>query len=194
MGLKARQLWSKRSNPVEPPSWMAAQVKSRSEFSVSWLLRDRGYETFLPTYRSERQWSDRKVVREVPLIPGYVFLRSIPHGARTPIVTTPGIIRMVGFSNQTALIDDWEIQQLKTVSASTLKVEPLPYLQPGSLVRIKAGPLTGSWGTVVQVRKRTLLVLSIEMLNRSVAVHIDPSWVEAPPPSEVCLSSSSRVV
>ena len=158
--------------------WMAAQVRSRSEFSVSSLLSDRGYETYLPTFRSQRQWSDRTIVRDLPLIPGYVFVREIPDKICGPVVTTPGVINLVGFGNQTALIEDWEIQQLKKVSASTLKVEPSTYLKPGSLVRIKAGPLTGAWGTVVQIRKRTLLILSIEMLNRSVVVHIDPSWVE----------------
>ena len=159
-------------------SWMAAQVRSRSEFLVSSMLQDRGYETYLPTYRSERQWSDRTVIREAPLVPGYVFVREIPNQVCSPVVTTPGVLKLVGFGNQAALIDDWEIEQLKMVSASSLKVEPMSYLKPGSLVRIKQGPLLGTWGTVAQVRKRTLLVLSIEMLNRSVAVHIDPSWVE----------------
>lgn len=151
------------------------------------MLRDRGYETFLPTYRSERQWTDRTRVRELPLIPGYVFVRAIPDKICVPVVTTPGVIKIVGFGNQTALIHDWEIEQLKTVATSSLKVEPLTYLKPGSLVRIKEGALTGTWGTVVQIRKRTLLVLSIEMLNRSVAVHIDPAWVEVAPSSEASL-------
>jgi transcriptional antiterminator RfaH len=158
--------------------WMAAQVRSRSEFSVSSLLGDRGYESYLPTYRSERQWSDRTVVRELPLVPGYVFVREISGKVCGPVVTTPGVLGLVAFGHQPALIDDSEIQRLKTVSVSALKVEPLTYLKPDSLVRIKHGPLVGTWGTVVQVRKKTLLVLSIEMLNRSVAVHIDPSWVE----------------
>lgn len=169
---------------MESQSWIAAHVKSRSEFSVSSLLRDRGYETFLPTYHNERQWSDRKVVRELPLIPGYVFVRMAPSKVRLPMVTTPGVIKIVGFNSQAARIDDHEIEQLRTFIATSLKVEPLSYLKPGSLVRIKDGALTGTWGTIVQLRKATLLVLSIETLYRSVAVHIDPSWVEAPPQSQ----------
>jgi transcription antitermination factor NusG len=100
------------------------------------------------------------------------------------MVTTPGVIKIVGFNSQTARIYDHEIEQLRTAITTSLKVEPLSYLKPGSLVRIKDGALTGTWGTVVQLRKATLLVLSIETLNRSIAVHIDPSWVEAPPQSQ----------
>jgi transcription antitermination factor NusG len=166
---------------MERPTWVAAHVKSRSEFSVSSILRDRGYEIFLPTYRDERQWSDRKVIRELPLIPGYVFVRMAPSKVGLPMVRTPGVIKIVGFNSQTGWIEDHEIEQLRTVTTTSLKVEPLSYLKAGSLVRIKNGALTGTWGTVVQLRKATLLVLSIETLNRSIAVHIDPSWIEAAP-------------
>lgn len=167
--------------------WIAVYVKSRFEFSVSSMLRDRGYETFLPTHRSERQWSDRVVVRELPLIPGYVFVREGDGEERVPMVTTPGVISIVGFGSQAGRIEHHEIEQLKMIASTSLKVEPLPYLQPGSLVRIKNGVLIGTWGTVVQHRKSTLLVLSIEALNRSIAVHIDPSWVEAPTESQPAL-------
>ncbi len=161
-------------------SWIATHVKARYEFSVSSILQYRGYETFLPTYSVKKQWSDRTVVREMPLIPGYVFIRMVSDEPRVPVVTTPGVLNVVCFGNQTGRIEDHEITQLKTINNPLLKVEPLSYLEPGSLVRIKEGALTGMWGTVLRQNKATLLVLSIEALNRSVAVHIDPSWVELP--------------
>jgi transcriptional antiterminator RfaH len=178
---------------METPSWIAAHVKSRSEFSVSSILRDRGYETFLPTYHSERRWSDRKVVHELPLVPGYVFIRVELGEVRLPMVTTPGVIRIVGFNSQAARIESHEIEQLRLLASGSLKIEPLAYLKPGDLVRIKAGPLTGTWGTVVQNRGGALLVLSIETLHRSIAVRIDPSWVEAPPPVHPLSSATPAV-
>lgn len=99
------------------------------------------------------------------------------------MVTTPGVIKIVGFNSQAGRIEHHEIEQLRMLASGSLKIEPLPYLKPGSLVRIKTGPLTGTWGTIVQHRKHTVLVLSIETLHRSIAVQIDPSWVEGLPPA-----------
>jgi transcription antitermination factor NusG len=161
--------------------WIAAQVRSKSEFAVCSKLRDKGYETFLPTYLSVRQWSDRKKVTEQPLISGYVFVKMVPDEAHGPVVTTDGVTRLVGYGGRAGTIEDWEIESLRKASASSLKAEPWEYMKEGAKVRITGGALAGAVGTVLQARNKLLLVLSVHMLNRSVAVHIDRAWVQAEP-------------
>lgn len=158
--------------------WLAAQVRANREFSVSAALRGKGYETFVPAYVSIREWSDRKKATELPLIAGYVFLRTALDGAPALVVSTPGVMRMVGFGGRVASIDDGELERVRKVANSSLRTEPWPYLKQNSQVRITRGSLAGISGTVLKVSDRTVLVVSIDMLQRSVAVHIDRSWVE----------------
>ena len=153
-------------------------VKMGWEFSVSSALRGKGYDTFVPTYLGIRHWSDRQKVCELPLISGYVFVRTVLDQAQGLIVSTPGVVRMVGFGGQVVPIDDAEIERIRVVANSSLRREPWSYIRPGSQVRIVRGALAGIPGTVLQVKGNTLLILSIELLQRSVAVHIDRSWVE----------------
>jgi transcription antitermination factor NusG len=163
---------------MKPCVWTAAQVKPNREFSVSSALRSKGYETFVPAYTSIRHWSDRQKACELPLISGYVFVRTMLAGAQGLVVSTPGVVRMVGFGGQIAPIDDSEIELVRTVANSSLRTEPWSYIKQNSQVKIARGALAGIPGTVLQVKENTMLVVSIEMLQRSVAVHIDRSWVE----------------
>jgi transcriptional antiterminator RfaH len=159
--------------------WMAAQVKPKWEFSVSLALGDKGYETFVPVYKSIRRWSDRQKTSDLPLIAGYVFVRTLLAPAQPKVVSTPGVVRMVGFGGEIIAIADYEIETLKSVARSSLRAEPWSYIKQNSQVRIAVGALAGIRGTVLQVKENTMLVVSIEMLQRSVAVHIDRSWVES---------------
>ena len=158
--------------------WMAAQVKAKREFSVSAALRDKGYETFVPTYIRVRRWSDRKKTSEEPLISGYVFVRTMVSHGQGLVVSTPGVVRMVGFGGKAAAIDEEQIEHVKILANSSLRTEPWPYIKHNSRVKIICGSLSGIVGTVLQVKQNTVLVVSIEMLQRSVAVHIDHTWVE----------------
>jgi transcription antitermination factor NusG len=157
---------------------MAAQVRTNREFSISSALRLKGYETFVPGYVSVREWSDRKKALELPLISGYVFVRTVPDGAHSLVVSTPGVMKIVGFGGRIAAIDDGEIERVRTVANSSLRTEPWSYIKQNSQVRITRGSLAGIPGTILQVRENTMLVVSIDILQRSVAVHIDRSWVE----------------
>jgi transcription antitermination factor NusG len=163
---------------MKPGKWIAAQVRTNREFSVSSALQGKGYETFVPSYASFKKWSDRQKACQLPLISGYVFVRNLLEKAHSPIISTPGVVRMVGFGGQVAPIDDREIDLVRTVAESSLKAEPWAYIKQNAQVRISRGSLSGIQGTVLQVREKTMLVVSIEMLQRSVAVHIDRSWVE----------------
>lgn len=163
--------------PDYSSSWFALTVRHQHERSADGALRSAGVETFLPLYRSRRRWSDRLVDRDVPLFPGYVFGKfSIDERVR--VLRTPGIARIVGFAGTPAAVPDREIADVRAALESNLPLGPWPYLRTGDRVRIEDGPLRGVEGTLLRQSGKLRLVLSVEMLQRSVAVEIDPDSVD----------------
>src|SRR5215469_4232042 len=158
--------------------WFALFVKTCSEKSTSMLLENVGYECFLPTNQCVRRWSDRSKVFEVPLFPGYLFCRMNPHD-RLPVLKTPGVIQIVGVGETAMPVDEGELTAIQRAENSGLPTMAWPYLRAGHLERVEQGPLCGLMGIVVRMRFRTKLVLSIHLLQRSVAVEIDRQWVPA---------------
>ena len=156
--------------------WFAIQVKSTHEKRVTSLLQYQTYECFLPLYTSRRRWSDRIKSVELPLFPGYVFSRFTP-AARIPILKTPSVISIVGIGAIPTPIDECEIAAIQRAVASGFGLSPHPFLQIGQRVRINGGSLYGLEGLIADVRKRDRLILSVTMLQRSVAVEIDSAWV-----------------
>ena len=173
--------------------WFALSVKSRFEKSVANFLANRGYESFLPLYKARRQWSDRIKETEVPLFPGYLFCRFDIHN-RLPILMIPGVQHVVGGAQLPAPIDDNEMSALRTVIHAGLSRQPWPFLQIGDRVKIERGSLAGVEGILLQIKGRHRLVLSVSLLQRSVAVDIDSAWVSRAHRSAfVDHSSTSRV-
>jgi len=156
-------------------AWYALSVAPRKEKIIAHTLRTKGFEDFLPLYSSSRQWSDRIKKLERPLFPGYVFCRFDPQ-ARGPIVMTPGVMAIVGFGKLPEPIPDSEISALQTVCRVGLDAIPYPNPKVGSRVRMLEGPLKGLEGILVE-DKKTRLILSVTLLQRSVAVEIDREWV-----------------
>lgn len=156
--------------------WFALSVKRNREKHVAEILRGKGYEEFLPLYRSRRRWSDRYKELELPLFPGYVFCRFEP-ARRLPVLTTPGVILVVGNGRAPMAVEDSEIEALKLVVSSRRQVQPWPYLQVGERVMIENGALAGLEGILQDVRKSCRIVVSVELLQRSVAVEVERSWV-----------------
>jgi transcription antitermination factor NusG len=157
-------------------SWFALQVRSRYESTVLTLLQKKGYESFLPTYRCRRRWSDRIKELELPLFPCYLFCRFNPQN-RLPILTTPGLISIVGVAKVPTPIEEAEIAALRTLVSTDVPRQPWPYLQIGQRVKIQYGALYGLEGILVEFRGRHRMVLSVNLLQRSVAVEIDIAWV-----------------
>lgn len=151
--------------------WFAIQVRPRYEFVTSRLLRGKGYEEFLPVYSEKRQWSDRKKNIEMPLFTGYVFCRMDPD-VRSPIVTTPGVIRIVGNSKGIARIDDAEIVAIQAAIRAGVKARPCDYVRIGDRVSIGRGPLAGVEGILSSYGNNHCLVLSVSLIQSSVAVEI----------------------
>ncbi len=157
-------------------SWFALQVRPNAERSVAQALRAKGYEEFVPTYQARRRWSDRWREIELPLFAGYVFCRFDPH-TRLPVLVTPGVASVVGFGKIPHPLEDREIDDLRAVIRSGLSARPWPYLKVGERVRLRDGPLAGVEGVLLDIRPSRRLVLSVELLQRSVAVEVEDCWV-----------------
>jgi transcription antitermination factor NusG len=158
------------------PRWYAIHVRSRHEKKVHAVLTEKGLESFLPLHTQRRRWADRTKSIELPLFPNYVFCRHSPL-VRVPILSTPGVIGIVGNRHQPLPVSEEEMAALRAVSRSGLPCEPLPELVVGRHVRVVDGPLTGITGIVTDIRKNVRLVVGVVMLRRSVLVEIDPAWV-----------------
>lgn len=166
------------------PEWLALQVWSGREHQCGARLEARGYEVFVPAYDERRRWTDRIRVIKRALFSGYVFCR-ISFDVVAKIVTTPGVVRIVGDGHGPLPIDRSEIDALQRLVASGFASEPLDYLQAGQRVRVRAGPLADCEGVVVEHKSRHCLVISVSLLQRSVAVQIDHAFLE-PVPWRAC--------
>jgi transcription antitermination factor NusG len=175
------QVMDQRMNKVTdaaPQSWFALNTKFMYEDYVARQVRGRGYEVYLPIYKCRRRWSDRIKEIDLPLFPGYLFCRFNP-SARLPILTTPGLIQIVGIGKTPIPIDDNEITAIQIASESRLEREPWPYLQVGQKVRVECGPLCGVEGILLNFKGQHRLVLSVTLLQRSIAVEVDSAWVSS---------------
>lgn len=156
--------------------WFALHVRGRRELAVAEHLRGQGYEWFLPLYKSKKRWSDRVKEVESPLFPGYLFCRFDPQW-RLPILKTPGVIQIVGNHREPAPVDEHEIAAIQTLISTAVRNQPWPFIEVGDRVRIESGPLSGLEGLLVEFRGSHRLVLSVTLLQRSVAVELDSSVV-----------------
>jgi transcription antitermination factor NusG len=133
----------------------------------------------MPCYRHRRRWTDRVIEIQSPLFPGYVFCR-FDVLKRLPILTTPGVVSIVGVGKLPLAIPDDEIAAVETILRSELYAEPWPYLREGQRVRIDQGPLLGLEGVVIKKKQNEWrIVVSVTLLQRSIATEIDRDWIRA---------------
>ncbi len=157
--------------------WYAIYTRHQHEKSVAHILTVKGFEIFLPLYTAVHRWKDRSKELSLPLFPCYVFLRG-GLKRRWQILATPGVHALVGASGQPASIPQSEIDAVQQVVQRSHRVEPYPFLKCGDWVRIKFGPFEGIEGILVRRKNLFRLVLSVSMLQKSVAVEIDSIMVE----------------
>lgn len=155
--------------------WYAIRVRSQHEDSVARHLRVRGLESFLPLYKQQRRWSDRFKEIELPLFPGYVFCQFNPLN-RLPVLTVPGVVHVVGTGKTPTRIEEEEIAAIQAAVKSGFPTHPSPFVEIGQRVRIEYGPLCGIEGILLGFRGHHRIVLSITLLQRSVAVEINEEW------------------
>jgi transcription antitermination factor NusG len=160
------------------PQWFALVVKPRFDKAVARALELKGYETLLPLYRKYHRYGTRSKSYELPLFPGYVCCRFDVH-SRLPILTTPGVIHVLGAGNMPLPVSDVEINSLQTAIGAQLPIQPIAFVSDGERVRISTGVLAGVEGIVLKSKPSLRLVLSVTLLQRSVLLEIDRDQVGA---------------
>jgi len=155
--------------------WIAIQVRYRYEQNAAKILRVKGYDEFVPVCRTVRQWSDRQRVGERPLFPGYVFCK-FRADSQTPIITTVGVIRIVGTRAGPTPIQQSEIDAIRRIADAGCDAQPHPYLAVGSRVRVQEGPLAGIEGILSDQRNQRLIV-SVDAVQRSISIEIGRSGI-----------------
>jgi transcription antitermination factor NusG len=151
--------------------WYAAHTRANHEKRVAEQLGQRAVEHFLPLYQSVRKWTDRRKRLEVPLFPGYVFVR-LPLQERMRVLEIPSVARLVGFDNRPAPLPDHEMEAMRNGLTGQLRAVPHPYLKVGRRVRIIRGPLESREGILLRNKGGFRVVLSVDLIMRSVAVEI----------------------
>jgi transcription antitermination factor NusG len=147
--------------------WFALRVRSNFEQKTSAILRGKGYEELAPTYKVRRG--------EAPLFPGYVFARFDPQ-SRLPVLVTPGVVHIVGVGKIPAPLDEAEMANIRRIVASDVAAQPWPFTRIGQKIAIRRGALEGVEGLLLEVKSRQRLVVSITLLQRSLAVELDHDW------------------
>jgi len=164
-------------------NWHALYVCHQHEKAVAQNLAYRGLEGFVPLFASVRQWKDRTRRLLLPLFPCYVFLRGGLQQKST-VLSIPGVCSFVSAGGVTAAIPEGEIEAIRKVAEHAEAehgpaVEPHPYLRCGDRVRIKRGRLAEIEGILVRRKNGLRLILSAELLERSIALEVDAHDVEA---------------
>ena len=132
--------------------------------------------SFLPIYRSMRRWKDRRRVLEFPLFPGYCFVQmDLQHRVR--VLQLPGVVDLVMFQGKPVPVPALEMESLRR-SLDGVRVQPHPYLRAGKRVRVQHGPMAGLEGIFVRWKDRVRIVISITLIQRSIAVEVEEADVE----------------
>jgi len=152
--------------------WYAAYTCAQHEKRVAAELGMREVEHFLPIYSSVRRWKDRRVTLDLPLFPGYVFVR-LALRDRLRVVQIPSVVRLVGFNGLPTALPDTEMEIMRSGLSRSLRTEPHPFLTVGRRVRIAGGPFAGLEGVLKGKKNSLRVVVSLELIQRSVAVDVD---------------------
>ena len=156
--------------------WYAAYTCAKHEKRVAAELGMREVEHFLPVYSSVRRWKDRRVMLDLPLFPGYVFVR-LALRDRLRVVQIPSVVRLVGFGGLPTALPDTEMEIMRSGVSQSPHAEPHPFLTVGRRVRITGGPFAGLEGILKRKKGNLRVVVSLELIQRSVAVDVDAADV-----------------
>jgi transcription antitermination factor NusG len=159
------------------PHWYAVYTRANHERRVAGQLRERGVENFLPQYESVRKWKDRRVRLLMPLFPGYVFVH-LALQDRLLVLEVPGVAWLVSFAGRPVAVPEEEFARIRGFLNQGLCAKPHPYLKAGRRVRVRSGPLEGMEGIVVRRKNGSRLVISLELIERAMAVDVEESSLE----------------
>jgi transcription antitermination factor NusG len=165
-------VWEKSAATQNPARWYVAHVRSRHEKHVKRQLEERQINHFLPLYCSVRRWKDRRKELEMVLFPGYIFVH-LDLRDRLRVLRIPGLVRFVGCNIQPAALPDGEIEALRRGFVQGINAQPHPFLRAGRRVRVRYGPLAGAEGILLRRKDRIRVVISIDLIMRSIVVELD---------------------
>jgi transcription antitermination factor NusG len=157
--------------------WYAAYTCPRHEKSVALQMERQQVPSFLPLYTSIRRWKDRRKQLELPLFPGYVFVQ-LALRDRFRVLQTSGVVQLVSVNGKPVPLADLEIEALRSGLTRNIVAEPHPYLRLGRRVRVRNGPMAGLEGILLRRKDKFRVVLSIHLIERSVAVEVDEADIE----------------
>ncbi len=166
----------------EDLNWYAIYTRHQHEKAIAQVLGRKGLEVFLPLRAIRSQWQDRIQRIEKPLFPCYVFV-NMEIRERLKVLQTPGIHWLVGNSLGPLAIPQEEIDSIRRVLHAGLLVDSFPFLNVGDRVRVRGGALDGVEGILLCKKKNDRLILSINLLQKSVSIEIDGYQVERIGPS-----------
>jgi len=160
-------------------SWYAVQTVPRHEKKVALELTAKGIDCFLPAVATVRQWSDRRRILMQPLFAGYVFARLAPASCnRIAMLRTNGVVGLVGARGTGTPIPENEIRSIRQLLDSRSPLAPHPFLNVGQRVRVRGGPLDGLEGILQSIKGDQSLIVSVELIQRSVSLTISGYLVE----------------
>jgi transcription antitermination factor NusG len=157
-------------------NWYAVRVKANRERVTAQALEGKGFEVCLPVYRVETHKTRGVQILRIPLFAGYVFSR-FDFSNRLPILTVPGVVNIVGFGTEGEPVDPVEMESILALVKTDSHVVPHPYLPVGQRIRVQAGPLRGVEGVVMEHRDGERLIVSVTLLQRSIAVDLEREWL-----------------
>ena len=158
--------------------WYAIYTWARHEKKVAQHFEQRGISYFLPLYTSIHKWNKKSATVSTPLFPGYVFVQASQH-RRHQTLSVPGVVHFVGTAKAPSEIPGEEMELLQKAIRTGYKVEPHPYLAPGNRVRIASGPMCGVTGIIQRTSAGCRIIISVDMIMRSVAVEVDAACLTA---------------
>jgi transcription antitermination factor NusG len=156
------------------PRWYVAYTRPRHEKRIAEQLTERSLEQFLPLYETVHRWKDRKVKLQLPLFPGYIFVR-IPLLERLKVLQVPGVVRLVGFGESPTALPEDEMEALRRGLKTGVQAQPHPYLTVGRGVRIVQGPFAGFKGILSRRKGPCRVVISLLLIKSSIALEVD-AW------------------
>ena len=159
---------------LEEAKWYAIHTIPRHEKWIAQQLQEKRIITFLPLLQQIRQWSDRRSKVNVPLFSCYLFVRIVQTGEeRLKVLRTPGVLAFVGNERQGSSIPDDQVENLRTAFREEIPCALHPFVNAGKRVRIRGGSLDGVEGILVREGEDQNLVVSVELLRRSVSIRVE---------------------
>lgn len=157
---------------MQSNAWFALIVRPKHERTAARSLRNQGFEEYVPLYRTRRRWSDRMKELESVLFPGYVFCR-FDYQHRLQVLNSPGVCSIAGTGKRPEPVDESELSAVRALVSSGRAIQPWPRVHMGERVTIDDGPLAGLRGVVVRDRDAWRVVITVQALERAVAVEVD---------------------